>query len=214
MLSDKKVFPLYAQATTDDTQLVKRFQRGETSVFNELMIRYQKSIYGLVYRNVHNHEDALDLTQDVFLKAYQGLFNFRKASQFYTWLYRIAVNLCIDFKRRNTMRPIVAEMWEFDDSITTNLTDANSEPPSKMVLNEELLKQIHQAIEQLSPMQYEIFVLHYREGLALKTIARKLNRQVGTIKAHLFFARKKLQHQLCPYLRCESREKSETRSIA
>ena len=105
-------------------------------------------------------------------------------------------------------------MSEFDDSIATHLTDANSEPPSKMVLNEELLKQIHQAIEQLSPMQYEISVLHYREGLALKTIARKLNRQVGTIKAHLFFVRKKLHDQLCPYLRYESREELETRSVA
>ena len=198
MLSDKCV-----QATPDDTQLVKWFQRGETSVFNELMIRYQEPIYGLVYRYVHNHEDALDVTQDVFLKAYQGLGNFKKASQFYTWLYRITVNVCIDFKRRRTTRQFILETAEFDDALTIDLTDANSGGPSRAVLNEELLKQVDQAMKQLSPMQHQIFVLRHYEGLALKAIARKLNRQVGTIKAHLFFARKKLQDQLYPYLRGE-----------
>ena len=78
MLSDQNVFPQCVQATTDDAQLVKRFQRGEMSVFNELMIRYQKSIYALAYRYSHNHEDTLDITQDVFLKAYQGLSKFKK----------------------------------------------------------------------------------------------------------------------------------------
>ena len=92
--------PQSVQADPDDALLVKRFQRGEESAFNHLVIRYQTTIYQLAQRYATKHEDTLDITQDVFLKAYRGLPRFNGQCQFYTWIYRITINLCIDHTRQ------------------------------------------------------------------------------------------------------------------
>ena len=100
----------------DDNQLIEQFQNGDTAAFDTLFTRYQKRTYRLVQRFVSNPEDASDLTQDAFIRAYQGLGDFKSQCQFYSWLYRITVNLCIDFLRKNQDRKC---------SYTTPTTPAN-----------------------------------------------------------------------------------------
>ena len=209
MYAQKRALPECVQTAPDDAELVKRFQGGEKSVFNQLMIRYQNTIYRLVYRYVENHEDALDVTQEAFLKAYHGLGNFKRASQFYTWFYRIVINLCINFNRRCNKRSVAFDVLALDELPAIHIPRSYFPPPSKMVENEELLCQIRQAMTQLTPMQRDTFMLRYYEGLSLKVIAQKLKREIGTIKSHLFFARKRLQDELRSYLRGEANEAPE-----
>ena len=99
--------PPCVEAYYDDAQLVEQFQRGNQSVFEQLVQRYQNRTYRLAQRFLPNPEDALDITQDAFIRAYQGLSDFERKSQFYSWLYRITVNLCIDFLRKNARREMV-----------------------------------------------------------------------------------------------------------
>ena len=93
---------------SSDTQIVDHFQRGDSTAFDFLYLRYYDRIYGVICSIISNREDALDISQDVFLKAYQALENFKRASQFYSWLYRIAINCCIDFMRRGAKRGMVS----------------------------------------------------------------------------------------------------------
>ena len=98
-----------ASIATDppDIQLIQRFQAGDSGVFDLLYLRYHDRIYGVIRSIISNREDALDITQDVFLKAYQGLGNFKRTSQFYSWLYRITINRCIDFMRRRSKHSVL-----------------------------------------------------------------------------------------------------------
>ncbi len=184
----------------DDIELINRFRRGDTAVFDTLFIRYQKRIYRLVQRFVSNHEDALDITQDAFIRAYQGLANFKSHCQFYSWLYRITVNLCIDFLREKTRSEVM--LYESDDVEKlpmASVPDLRSESPSKVVENKELREHIRKAIRRLPPKQRRIFILRHWDGLSLKDIATAVGRSDGTVKAHLFHAHRNLRKHLRPY---------------
>ena len=100
--------PTLVDTDSTDIQLIERFQEGDARVFDMLYLRYQDRIYGVVRCVISNPDDALDISQDVFLKAYQGLQHFKKASQFYSWLYRIAINCCIDHMRRQSKHACLA----------------------------------------------------------------------------------------------------------
>ena len=95
------------QIDSPDVQLIQRFQEGDSKVFNLLYRRYHDRIYGVICSMISNREDALDISQDVFLQAYQALGNFKGVSQFYSWLYRIAINCCIDFMRRGAKHRVL-----------------------------------------------------------------------------------------------------------
>ncbi len=186
----------------DDTQLIEQFQSGNTAVFDTLFTRYQKRTYRLVQRFVPNHEDALDITQDAFIRAYQGLSDFKSQCQFYSWLYRITVNLCIDFLRKKARSEVmVYESDESDELPMANVPDLRSDSPAKAVENKELRAQIQKAIRQLPPKQRQIFILRHWDGLSLKDIAAAIGRSDGTVKAHLFHAHRNLRKYLRPYLR-------------
>ena len=200
MRQNKEVPARCIETYHDEAQLIAQFQHGDESVFNELVRRYQDRIYRLIRRFVKNHEDALDITQDAFIKAYQGLSNFKRDSQFYTWLYRITVNLCIDFIRRSATRKVMTYESECDDLPMMNIPDSNLAPPSKAVENKELAAHLRKAILQLSDKQREVFILRHREGLSLREIAHTLGRSSGTVKAHLFHAQRNLRELLHPYL--------------
>ena len=190
---------------TDEKELIERFQNGEQEAFNELVIRYQGKIYNLVYKYVPNSETAKDLSQEIFIKAYRALPNFKRQSAFYSWLYRIAVNLCIDFIRQQKR----GQTLSFED-----LPGGNDEPvfndvsplPPDQIETKELGQIIGQAVQQLPPKQQHVFNLRYHDGLQLKEIAAQLDRSEGTIKAHLHHAHKRLQTLLVPYLKNEKLE--------
>jgi RNA polymerase sigma-70 factor (ECF subfamily) len=179
---------------SSDTQIVDHFQRGDSTAFNFLYIRYRDRIYGVICSMISNREDALDISQDVFLKAYQALENFKRASQFYSWLYRIAINCCIDHMRRQSKRA-----WFSDKPISAEVLYHQPVHPAKGLENEEFRRLLHAALPALTPSQRTVFLLRYKEELALKDIACRLGRSIGTVKAHLFHAHRTLRHQLLPY---------------
>ena len=191
---------------TDEKELVERFQNGEQEAFNELVNRYQAKIHSLVYKYVPNSETAKDLSQEIFIKAYRALPNFKRQSAFYSWLYRIAVNLCIDFIRQQKRgQPLSFEDLPTGGNDEPALNDVNPLPPDQ-IETKELGQIIGQAVQQLPPKQQHVFNLRYHDGLQLKEIAAQLDRSEGTIKAHLHHAHKRLRTLLIPYLKNEKLE--------
>jgi RNA polymerase sigma-70 factor (ECF subfamily) len=182
----------------EDLDLVQRFQRGDVTAFDLLVTKYQSKIYDIAHHYTRNAEDAYDLAQEVFERAFKSLGAFRKKSSFYTWLYRIAVNACIDYvRKRSRLQAVPIEEW----ACSYDLRNAGpSYSPAEAVELQELKHQITKAIDQLPPKQKAAFILKRQEGLSLKEIAEIFGRSEGTIKAHLFHATHKLMELLGPYL--------------
>ena len=183
-----------------DWFLVQRVQAGDTSAFGELVEKYQKRIYELAYGFTHHPEDAHDLSQEIFFKAFRALGGFKGDSSFYTWLYKIARNAGIDHTRRKTTRVKLSfeDTLPLDESQYYPRYDRNSVP--YRLEQEELGIEIQKAIQQLSPRQKQVFILRHYEDLSLREIADLLNLRIGSIKAHLFSATRKLRKLLAPYL--------------
>ncbi len=180
----------------DDDELVKLSQTGDTTAYDELVSRYREKVFGIVYGMVRNQDDAWDLAQDGFVKAWKSLDKFRGQSSFYTWLYRIATNVTIDWMRRKKNQPAA----EFDERIAAGETDPaartaprNSANPAKAAQHEEMGSRIEDAIEKLSPNHQAVVTLHLIEGFQYNEIAEMLEISIGTVMSRLFYARKKLQ---------------------
>ncbi len=183
-----------------EDELIRRFQDGDTEAFNPLVLKHQQKIYNFLYRRVRDRETAKDLCQEVFLKAFKALPNFKGDSKFYSWVYRIAINCSIDFQRqRSRVKVLTFEELSFDaDDVLRML---NSHPsPETLLESEELGRIIRKAVQKLPPGQRRVFNLRHRRKLAIKEIAALLNRSEGTIKAHLHHAHQRLQGMLLPYL--------------
>ncbi len=166
-------------------------------MFDHLYLRHRERIHRVVLSVVCNPDDALDLTQEIFLKAYQRLKTFKHASQFYSWLYRIAINQCIDHMRRQSKHNVLIDEPFCEEIFRTPYVN-----PSTALERDEFYCQLHAALPALTPCQRTVFVLRYQEDLSLKSIARQLGCSTGTVKAHLFHARRTLHHQLLPYYQC------------
>ena len=180
-----------------DSELVLRGQRGDTAAFEELVSRYRGKVYGLAYGMVRNDQDAQDLCQETFIRAWQSLEAFRGQSSFYTWLYRIVHNLTIDMVRRRSR----ATMVEFDERIGREET--GGEPvalihklPSDDAHNKDVREAIDRALEQLSPEHREVILLKDFEGLEYKEIAKVVGCSAGTVMSRLFYGRRHLQRLL------------------
>lgn len=187
-------------AAMQDNELVKRFQAGEIEAFDKLVIRYQDKIYRLTYSFVHNREDALDLSQEAFIKAFVALRRFKRKSAFYSWLYRITVNVCIDFvKSRKSIKSVSLDV-ETASSYNVPIQEYRQYSPTKSVEQKELQKRVLDAISTLPLKQREVFVLRHWEELSIKEIAVLIGRSEGTVKAQLFHANRKLRKHLLDYL--------------
>jgi RNA polymerase sigma-70 factor, ECF subfamily len=183
----------------NDRVLVKRCQAGDCDAFNQLVVRYRTKAFMMVYGMVQNEQDAWDLAQDGFLKAWKSIHRFKGESSFYTWLYRIMTNVTIDSLRR---KGIHGEA-EFDDRISPgNIEPASRTTPSADLLPHQKLQQrdirqrINDAIEKLSPEHRAVIVMKEMEDLQYSEIAEILGCSIGTVMSRLFYARKKLQVQL------------------
>ena len=184
----------------NEAELITRIQKGDTEAFTPIVHRYQERIYKLIYRWVRHHEAAEDLCQEVFLKAWQALPRFKGGSLIYSWLYRIAVNCCKDYLRKQK-RQFVFACEELPDNADDVLQMTQMQPgPDEILEKKELRGIINQCVRQLPFHQRHVFYLHYRDGRLIKEIASHLNKSEGTIKSHLYHARQKLQHMLHPYL--------------
>ena len=170
-----------------DFELIDRILRGNRVAFEELVNRYRKSVYYLTYRMVHDYEDAADLSQETFFKAYQGLQKFKRQASFHTWLYRITVNLCINHLRKKGSRQYVT----LDD--TQSVKDP--EVLEKLEL-EELQLQVNAAVSALPEKQRAAVILRIYHGLSHKEISEVLGCSVGTVKANYFHAIRNLRKSL------------------
>ncbi len=180
----------------DDLELVSRSQNGDTSAFNELVIRYRTRAFTMIFNMVRNEQDAWDLAQDGFLKAWKSIGKFRGQSSFYTWLYRILMNVTIDAMRKKQ----IAGGTEFDDQIGLNniapgaATAPKSElEPAARISDGEIRQRIDEAIARLSPEHRTVIVMREIDGLEYSEIAEQMNCSIGTVMSRLFYARKKLQ---------------------
>lgn len=187
----------------DEQELVARAQNGDTEAFNPLVYKYQQKIYNLIYRKVCDRETAKDLCQEVFLKAWQALPNFKGQSVFYSWLYQIAVNRSIDFLRKRNRHDVIG-FEELPQNADDTLQMAEGQPsPCALLERKELEEIIRKAAYQLPLTQRSVFYLRHREGLPIKEIASRLGKSESTVKTYLHHARRKLRRMLLPYLQNE-----------
>mgnify|MGYP001942879979 CR=1 FL=1 len=195
-----------------DQNLVKRAQNGEQKAFQLLVERYQRKVYSVAMSMVRNPEDAMDLSQEAFIKAYRNLPNFQGSSSFYTWLYRIVVNLGIDHLRKSgrvqnidyddTYRRKDEEI-SGDGSILPSRLDAD---PGKSMMRKELAEQMRAALDSLSENHRTIIVLREVEGLSYEEMSDILGISKGTVMSRLHHARKNMQKALSGYLSGRSSE--------
>lgn len=191
--------------SVDDTELVERCQNGDQRAFRKLVERYQRKVYTIAFGVLRNHDDAQDVSQDAFVKVYKHLKNFQGNSSFYTWLYRIVLNLCIDRKRRAAR----AAQVDYDDALDHSpdalgdgptLASIHIDGPGKALARKELMEHMQKALEKLSEDHREILVLREVEGLSYEELAETLGIAKGTVMSRLFHARKNFQRALKRYL--------------
>lgn len=192
---------------TIEAELLERCKAGDRKAFQSIVERYQRRVYGIAWGFVRNRDDALDLTQDVFLKVYRNIGSFQGSSSFYTWLYRVATNVCIDHIRKKKRR---REDADYDD---TRAHDGGAEgdtplvsaslgiSPSKKLGDKELGSRIMGALDNLSDPHREILLLREVEGLSYEELAEVLQVPKGTVMSRLYHARANMQKQLAEYVK-------------
>jgi len=171
---------------TNDLELIKEFKEGNDKAFNHLVLRYQEKIYWVVRRLLSDHDEADDVVQDVFVKVYHSLHSFKGDSSFYTWLYRIAINLSLNELRRKKTR----KTFSLDDTVIQH--ESHDALPLELMERKEQTRLIKEAIEKLPDKQKKVFLLRYYEELPYEEIAKILKTSVGGLKANYFHAVKKI----------------------
>ncbi|MBI3195782.1 MAG: RNA polymerase sigma factor [Ignavibacteriae bacterium] len=172
-----------------DAELIVEFKDGNVSGFNELVRRYQKKVYWIARRIVGSHEEADDVTQDVFIKVYEKLKDFRGDSEFYTWLYRITVNTSFSVVSKRKFKDLF-QYHEVEDRVDIG------EEADKALLQKEYQSLLDVAIADLPTQQKAVFQLRYFDELPYQEIAKIMNRSEGAVKANYFFALNKIKNSM------------------
>lgn len=191
-------------ATAEDTALVEASRRGDTAAFEELVARHRDKVFARAFSMLRNEEEAVDLSQEAWVKAWQRLEQFQGDSSFLTWMTRITINLCLDQIRRNKRRR-TESIEQLDEElggverqmpvITTN--------PTEGLEKSELRKRIDEALAKLSHEHRTVLVLHEFEDLEYKEIAKRMECSIGTVMSRLFYARRKMASLMAAYKRDE-----------
>lgn len=192
--------------TLTDEQLVLKIQTGDRAAFEQLYWRYKDRVIAIVYAIVHNQQDALEISQEVFVRIFKNIEKYQQGTRFFTWVYRIAYNLAIDkYRRKKTAREV-----EFDNDFQKNFAQPEGVlPPSigfspeKAFECSELKEQLTAAMNTLSDKQRTIITLREVDGLSYEEIAAVLDIQIGTVMSRLHYARLNLQNALRAYIECK-----------
>jgi len=190
-------------AEVSDLTLVHRAQEQDVSAYDELVRRYQERIYATVYHMTSNHEDANDLVQETFIKAFRALKSFKGDSSFYTWVYRIAVNKTINFlkQRKNRVHMSLNDV-DFNAENDPDMVALVSDRTPRRDLNlAELQEKLNAAMQKLSEHHRMVVTLHDVQGLSHEEIGKIMDCNVGTVRSRLFYARQQLQAYLSDYLK-------------
>ena len=179
--------------------LVERARRNDLQAFRQIVDRYKQTVYRIAYDMTGNRHDAEDVSQEVFLKAYRSIHQFRGAAKLSTWLYRITVNACYDHRSRKSFSVMKPHEDPEQQGEHTPMFQDNSHQPEQSAEARIMQEHIEQALQKLSPRERSIFVLRHYNDLPLKDIAVVLKISEGTVKSLLFRALKRLQKELAFY---------------
>jgi RNA polymerase sigma-70 factor, ECF subfamily len=185
----------------DDTVLVREAQRGSRSAFEELVRHYDQAVLRLAMHLTGSEQEAQDIYQEAFLKAYRNMGSFRFECSFYTWIYRIVSNLCLDHLRKRQVRkedaPVATDEEGRSYDLLEQVPDGRAgADPERGLMNRELAARIHRALERLSPRERMVFELKHYHGLKLRTVGEILHTTEETAKNTLFRATQKLRGSL------------------
>ena len=186
------------RAEPGDHDLVERCQRGDLDAYEVLVHRYRQRVYGHIYGMVRHEQDATDLCQETFVKAWHAIRGFQRTAGFYTWLYRIATNLCVDRARQRARRQWVTyeEAVDPETNPDVDLPPSQQASPTEDVKRRELGRLIDAAVLELSPEHRAVIQLREYEGLEYAEIATVVGCSIGTVMSRLHYARKHLQKLL------------------
>ncbi|MGC8989017.1 MAG: sigma-70 family RNA polymerase sigma factor [Verrucomicrobiia bacterium] len=192
-----------SKESVSDAVLVAGAKRGDLDAYDELVRRYQERIYSAMYHMTSNHEDASDLTQESFIKAYRALKSFKGDSSFFTWLYRIAINRAINFlKQRKHVHEMSLDDIDLNAEHDPDIVALISEKtPRRQAALSELQVRLNEAMQKLSEPHRLVVTLHDIQGLPHEEIGRIMNCNVATVRTRLFYARQQLQAYLSDYIK-------------
>lgn len=176
-----------------EAAVIRAVLNGDVNAFETLVKEYEKNVYNLALRMTGNSEDAADMSQEAFIKAYNSLSSFRGDSKFSVWLYRIVSNVCLDYLRSRTRKPTVSLSTENDDGDEVELDIADETQSPELLLDRSLTRDaVRRGLASLPPDHREILLLREIQGLSYEEIAAALDLEAGTVKSRIFRARKKL----------------------
>jgi RNA polymerase sigma factor (sigma-70 family) len=192
-----------SEPLVEESTLVNRARLGDLVAYDDLVRRYQERIYATIYHMTSNHEDANDLAQEAFIKAFHALKSFKGGSSFYTWVYRIAVNKTINFlkQRKNKTQMSLNDLdfnAEHDPDLVALISDRT---PRRDIGLAELQEKLNEAMQKLSEPHRLVVTLHDVQGLSHEEIAKIMDCNIGTVRSRLFYARQQLQAYLSDYLK-------------
>ena len=187
-----------------DAEIVRTVQAGDVAAFDQLILKYRGRLYGVVYNMTSNREDAADLTQDAFIKAFQSINRFQGQSSFFTWLYRIAINSTLTHLRKNRLRTFFSlEKVDEEDRQSAEVIEAltDNSGAERDTYVRELQEKLNEAMQKLSIKHRTVVPLFEIDGLSHQEIAEVMNCSVGTVRSRLHYAKQLLQSELQPYIR-------------
>ncbi|MDD5458768.1 MAG: sigma-70 family RNA polymerase sigma factor [Phycisphaerae bacterium] len=194
--------PETAKVNIDESVLVERCKSGDSQAFERLIIKYQNRIYNVILKICANPDDSAELTQETFVKVIENIDRFESRSRFYTWAFRIAVNLALNFCQRGLKLGLKSLDWENDEnedcksSLKHYLADEIAADPSQIAANSELVQLVQKALMRLDDDQRSVIVLRDIESMSYAQIAEVLNIELGTVKSRLSRARNALREIL------------------
>ncbi|MFA6961309.1 MAG: sigma-70 family RNA polymerase sigma factor [Opitutaceae bacterium] len=186
-----------------DWMVVQRVQAGDVAAFDQLILKYRERVYAMIYNMTSNREDAADLTQDSFIKAFQSINRFQGQSSFFTWLYRIALNSALTHIRKNKLRSFFSfDKIQEDPSVSAVLNQlTDNKDVQRDVFVSELQEKLNEAMLKLSIPHRTVVTLFEIDGLSHEEIAEIMDCSVGTVRSRLHYAKQLLQAQLQSYVR-------------